>query len=156
MSFFSEEIPEGETAQSLADGYLAQSLPDPFNRAVSHIAARACTRTNQTFTVPARDLNSVAIITAVNMREFGPARVEYSVETTLADDTNIPKTISPISTSSGAAISWALAAVARRRARACPRRRPGAPRFDRYQFNRYGVSGGARRPILFYEEYSRP
>ena len=147
-----EEIPEGATAQSLADGYLAQSLPVHTLVRYKTLLHDLAPGQTQTVTVPARDLSGSIIITSVRMREFGPARIEYSVEATFSDDTNIRKNYSDIyklwrgdfmgagggGTTQGAGTPANLGA---------------APPIRSNQFNRAGAFGG-NASWLFYEEFT--
>lgn len=135
-----EEVPEGTTAQSLAEGYLAQSLPIHHIIRYKTLHHGLAPGQTQTITVPARDLNGTAIITAVRMREFGPKRIEYSIDATLDDDTNILKSFQDIYK------LWRgdLAGTG-----SAPTVGPGgpisggpAPPFESVQFNREGRFGG--------------
>ena len=149
-----EEIPEGSTAQSMADAYLAMYL-------VIHHLIRYKTLQHglapgqiQTITVPARDLSGTAIITAVNLREFGPARVQYDVEATLSDDTNVLRAFQDLyklwrgdltGTGGGSStISPGTGTITN----AGP-----APPFWSNQFNRAGAFGGSVS-WLFVEDYT--
>jgi hypothetical protein len=147
-----EKIPEGATAQSLADGYLAQSLPIHYvvrYRTLQHGLAPG---QSQTITVPARNLSGTLIITSVRMREFGPARVQYDVEATFSDDTNILKSYQDVyklwrgdlmgtGASPGPTVGPGVPAIV-----------GPAPPFRSNQFNNSGVFGGDAA-WLFYLEY---
>jgi hypothetical protein len=147
-----EKIPEGATAQSLADGYLAQSLPIHHAIRYKTLLHGLAPGQSQAITVPARNLSGTMIVTSVQMREFGPARVIYDIDTTLEDDTNILKAYQDVyklwrgdlmgtGASPGPTVGPGVPAIV-----------GPAPPFRSNQFNNSGVFGGDAA-WLFYLEY---
>lgn len=151
-----EEVPDNTTAQALAEGYLAQSLP--IHNVINYKTRIDGLSTGQiqNITVPARDLSGTAIITDIRTREFQHGLI-YEVKAVLADDTSLlkgyrdlykiwrndlagssPGTNTTISTPPGGTMQTGAG--------------PALP-FRSNQFNDSGVFGGNPN-WLFYKEFT--
>lgn len=146
-----EEVPEDQTAQSLAEGYLAQSLPIQHRIIYKTLQPGLEPGQTQTITATTRNVSGAAIITDVGIRDYG-ADLIYDVAATLQGDTNVLKGFRDLykiwrgdlagGTTTSAAIGTPPTTG--------PTMGPSLP-FKSVQFNRSGVFGGHDR-FLFEED----
>jgi hypothetical protein len=150
-----EEVPPGETAQTLAEGYLAQALDTPKVIRYKTFEAGLAPQQTQTVTLAGRNLSAVsAVVTDVNITDHGPhGRLIRSV--TLTSGTNPKDGWREIyKLWSGDKAGGAALTPATTTGTGFPVSGSGAaPPLRSNQFNRNNVLGG-HADWLFYEEYT--
>lgn len=142
-----ENVPSDQTAQTLAEGYLAQFLP--VTRKITYKTLELGVRPGQeqTATVPARNLSVTAPITDVQIRDYGARNLLREV-TSIADaETNLARGFR-----SDYLEWWGDKAGATTSAPvATPTTTSPAPPDQSVQFNRSGVFGG-KSTFIFIED----
>lgn len=138
-----EEVPADATAQSLAEGYLAQSLSIQHKIVYKTLQPGLSPGMTQTLTATTRDITGTIILTDVSIQEFGPFELLYLVKAVRADDTNVLRSFrdlykiwrNDLSAGTGSSTSVGTPPVN------APTMGPALP-FKSVQFNRTGMFGG--------------
>lgn len=86
-----EEVPEGTTAQALADGYLAAALPPTRRVKYRTRTSGLLPGQSQAVTIPKRGLSDTLVITDVVIKDYLKTEITYDITAVFDSETNLDR-----------------------------------------------------------------